>query len=194
MVLLSRIYTKGGDKGKTSLGNGQRVLKSDLIIKTIGEVDEANAFIGWAYALSISPIRDILKRIQNDLFDVGADLCMPENGNSQSSKLKITDKQVEKIEALIDELNSSLPPLTSFILPGGTQLGSALHLARTVVRRAEREAVALQNEMAINPNLIKYLNRLSDLLFVIARYANTRLTEGNNEEILWIPGKSTSEP
>jgi cob(I)alamin adenosyltransferase len=181
MVQLTRIYTKGGDKGKTSLGNGERILKSHIRMNAIGTVDEANAMIGWTRIELSGSLNDLLRSIQNDLFDLGADLCMPE---WSQAALRITNDQATALEKRIDDINSSLEPLNSFILPGGSEAAARLHLARTVVRRAERDVVRLHSETPINPQAIKYLNRLSDLLFVLCRHVN----KNGVEDVLWIPG------
>lgn len=187
MVQLTRIYTKSGDKGKTALGNGQRVYKNCARIEAIGEVDEANAFLGWAIQFCQEDLAAILLKVQNDLFDLGADLCVPENTESPSNnRLTILNSQVEYLEQTIDQLNANLPPLTSFVLPGGTQAAAALHLARTVVRRAERRVVALSLEETVNVEVMKYLNRLSDLLFVMARFVNAQKDAPG--DVLWVPG------
>lgn len=183
MVRLSKIYTKTGDKGKTSLGNSKRVSKAHLRIEAIGLVDEVNAAIGWAITVVTSDINLVLKRIQNDLFDMGADLCMPE-GNG----LKITDEQVVFLEDTLDSYNAHLKPLSSFILPGGSKEAAPLHMARTIARRAERGLVRLDEKTSINPFIIKYINRLSDLLFVFSRFVNNK----GEDDILWIPGKNCS--
>lgn len=182
MVQLTRIYTKGGDKGKTSLGNGQRVLKSSPRIEAIGQVDEVNAFIGLC-AHEPSSVCNLLKKIQMDLFDLGADLCMPEN---DQTKLKITPDHVLMLEEMIDHYNQALAPLNSFVLPGGSILSSYLHIARTVTRRAERFLCGLHQDEPLNPQTIIYLNRLSDLLFVLGRYMNDK----GAKDVLWIPGFS----
>ncbi len=183
MVQLTRIYTKGGDKGKTSLGTKERVLKSSPRIAAIGDVDEANSFIGLARLHGEGEIDRLLSRIQNDLFDLGADLCIP--GEKDDAKdLRIQPSQVTFLEEAIDHYNATLPPLKSFVLPGGTPLSATLHQARTGVRRAERTVCSLNEEDPLNPFIIHYLNRLSDLLFVLARYANHQ-EEG---DILWVPG------
>lgn len=180
MVRLDRIYTKSGDKGKTSLGTGQRLLKSDPRVQAIGDVDELNAFLGLVVHFSTdSTLTDLLQKIQNDLFDVGADLCIPD-----TKKLAITTDYVTRLERAIDNYNQHLKPLTSFVLPGGTTASTHLHLARTICRRAERSIVALTVEDTINPSLLSYINRLSDLLFVLARFAN----EGK-DILLWEPQK-----
>jgi len=182
MVTLTRIYTKGGDKGKTSLGSKARVLKSSAIIQAIGDVDEGNACIGLARPHAPQDIDLILSRVQNDLFDVGADLCIPDTEKTESS-LRIVSTQVEALEKDLDLYNEGLAPLTSFVLPGGTPLAATLHHARTVIRRAERSVCALHQETSLNPLLIAYLNRLSDFLFVLARFAN----QGPGD-VLWVPG------
>lgn len=184
MVLLSKIYTKSGDKGKTALGDGERIFKDHARIEAIGEVDEANAFIGLAFQCSTDEIKTLLQKIQNNLFDLGADLCV-KDGEKTTNKLKVTKEQVSFLEAMIDTYNQSLPNLTSFVLPGGTEFATALHLARTVVRRAERRVISLSHENNINPEIIKYLNRLSDLLFVLARFSNHQSSRG---DVLWMPG------
>lgn len=179
MVRLDRIYTKSGDKGKTSLGTGERLLKSDPRVQAIGDVDELNAFLGLVIHFSTDPIMaDLLQKIQNDLFDVGADLCMPD-----TKKIAITDSYVTRLENAIDDYNQHLKPLTSFVLPGGSSTSTYLHLARTICRRGERSIVLLAAEDTINPYLLSYVNRLSDLLFVLGRFAN----EG--KDILWEPQK-----
>jgi len=190
MVLLTRIYTKGGDKGKTSLGTGERLFKHALRIEVIGEVDEANAFIGKA-CFSLLKLGEEgqtgakkLQKIQQDLFDVGADLCVPDKVSIE--KLKISNRQVERLEKELDGMNENLLPLTSFILPGGSEASSDLHIARCVVRRVERKLCALLEKEALNPSLLQYLNRLSDYLFVMARYFNQK----GKGDILWIPGKN----
>ncbi len=189
MVRLTKIYTKTGDQGKTSLGIKERIFKDTPRIEAIGEVDEANAFIGWAQQYSPEILSDLLSKVQNTLFDVGADLCVPEDKKEDKS-LRITQNQVQFIEVKIDEFNANLPPLSSFVLPGGTKAASALHLARTVVRRAERRVVALQNEEVLNPEILRYLNRLSDLLFVLARYANHLELDKESRDVLWVPGEN----
>lgn len=186
MVQLTRIYTRGGDKGKTSLGSGMRVLKSDARIQAIGDVDEANAAIGWARQSAEKSIDALLARIQNDLFDLGADLCMPEE---KEGALRVIASQVEFLEKKIDTLNAELEPLNSFVLPAGSSSSTALHMARTVVRRAERSLVALNKNQPINGEAVKYLNRLSDLLFVLGRHANDK----GKKDVLWVPGQSRVE-
>jgi cob(I)alamin adenosyltransferase len=188
MVRLTRIYTRGGDRGETSLSDGTRVKKHVLRIEAIGTVDEANATIGLARLQTGSHAQagpdTMLSRIQNDLFDLGADLSTPEGGGGAKGPLRIFPTQVERLEHEIDAMNAELQPLDSFVLPGGTELAAALHLARTVVRRAERLAVALADDETVNPEAIKYLNRLSDHLFVLARTANDK----GLSDVLWRPG------
>lgn len=188
MVRLTRIYTRGGDKGETSLTDGTRVKKHALRVEAVGTVDEANAVIGLARLQTGSHAQaepdTMLGRIQNDLFDLGADLSTPEGGGGAKGPLRILASQVERLEHEIDAMNAELQPLDSFVLPGGTGLAAALHLGRTVVRRAERLAVALAERETINPEAIKYLNRLSDHLFVLARAANDK----GLSDVLWRPG------
>ena len=188
MVKLTRIYTRGGDKGETSLSDGTRVKKHALRIEAIGAVDEANAAIGMARLETGSHAQagpdTMLGRIQNDLFDLGADISTPEGGGGAKGPLRILATQVERLEHEIDAMNTELKPLDSFVLPGGTELAAALHVARTVVRRAERLAVALAEKETVNPEAIKYLNRLSDHLFQLARTANDK----GLSDVLWRPG------
>jgi len=192
MVRLTRIYTRGGDKGETSLGDGSRVPKQALRVEAYGTVDEANAAIGLA-RLHADPDTDaMLARIQNDLFDLGADLCTPEDGRRKSAgeagggggALRIVAAQVVRLEGEIDAMNAGLRPLDSFILPGGTPAAAYLHLARTVTRRAERLVCALAAEERVNPEAVKYLNRLSDHLFVLGR----RVNDNGARDVLWQPG------
>ncbi|MBC7905719.1 MAG: cob(I)yrinic acid a,c-diamide adenosyltransferase [Rhodospirillaceae bacterium] len=187
MVRLTRIYTRGGDKGHTSLGNGARVPKHALRVEAYGTVDEANAVIGVArLATASDPAADaMLARIQNDLFDLGADLCTPAaEGEQPGQALRVTPEQVTRLEAEIDAMNAELAPLDSFILPGGTPAAAHLHVGRTVVRRAERLITALAEIEPVNPQAIAYANRLSDHFFVLARHLNGRGTA----DILWVPG------
>ncbi len=190
MVRLTRIYTKTGDKGTTALGDGRRVSKDAPRIEAFGSVDELNAVLGLAIlSLTDDAAADLLRTIQNDLFDLGADLCVPERPKSGRAKrarppLRITEDHVRPLEQAIDRFNAALDPLTSFVLPGGTAASAWLHLARTVCRRAERRVVALGQRETINAQTIIYLNRLSDLLFVMARRAN----EGGRADVLWVPG------
>lgn len=187
MVTLNRIYTRIGDGGETRLATGETVSKTSLRVEAYGAVDEANACIGLArlHTRSDARLDPILARVQNELFDLGADLATPAKADEAlGAALRMVDGQVERLEAEIDALNGSLPPLTSFVLPGGTPAAAALHLARTVSRRAERAAVALKESgEAVTPAAMRYLNRLSDLLFVAARFAND---EGRSEP-LWRP-------
>lgn len=186
MVRLTRIYTKGGDTGQTSLGDGERVDKFDDRVAAYGTVDEANACIGLARLHATGPIDAMLAAIQNDLFDLGADLCTPEAADPKYPPLRIVEAQVERLEREIDTMNAALAPLNSFILPGGSALAANLHLARTVARRAEREIVRLAAHTTINPAAIRYINRLSDHLFVLSRHAN----EDGASDVLWVPGKN----
>jgi cob(I)alamin adenosyltransferase len=183
MVRLTRIYTRGGDQGETSLGDGTRVPKDSLRVEAFGTVDEANAAIGLARVHASGTALDMLARIQHDLFDLGADLCTPEASKRGEEALRIIAAQTERLEREIDAMNADLPPLDSFILPGGTPLAAALHLARTITRRAERFVVALALVEKVNPEAVKYLNRLSDHLFVLSRVANRA-----SGDILWQPG------
>lgn len=188
MVVLNRIYTKTGDNGTTALGSGERRLKSDLRIDAYGTVDETNAAIGLArlHLKSEPDVDAIIGRVQNDLFDLGADFAVPETEGAPKERLRIVEAQVTRLETEIDRLNAELKPLRSFILPGGEPSAAFLHQARTVCRRAERLAVLLSQNPAekVNPAAIRYLNRLSDLLFVAARYVNGR----GERDVLWIPG------
>ena len=191
MVKLTRIYTRGGDKGETSLGDGARVVKHDLRVAAYGTVDEANAAVGLARLHADPEIDEILARVQNDLFDLGADLCTPEAENPKHPPLRVTADQVTRLEREIDELNQALEPLTSFVLPGGSPAAAYLHLARTLTRRAERDMTAFAagpavDPGALNPEALRYVNRLSDLLFVLARHANDR----GAKDVLWQPGQN----
>lgn len=184
MVRLTRIYTRGGDAGETSLGDGARVVKHDLRVEAFGTVDEANAAIGLARLSVVGETDAMLARIQNDLFDLGADLCTPEDGRKSAGALRIQASQVARLEREIDALNAELKPLDSFILPGGTACAAHLHLARTITRRAERLVAALAARETVNPEALKYLNRLSDHLFVLGRHVNDR----GARDVLWTPG------
>ncbi|KRB21382.1 MULTISPECIES: cob(I)yrinic acid a,c-diamide adenosyltransferase [Mesorhizobium] len=192
MVKLNKIYTRTGDDGTTGLGTGERRLKSDLRVDAYGTVDEANACIGVARvhtAVSHPAIDAMLSRIQNDLFDLGADLAVPDDGKPLGYEpLRITPVQTDRVEKDIDLLNKDLQPLKSFVLNGGTPAAAALHLARTVVRRAERLMVALAQDPAehVNRDGLKYINRVSDFLFVAARAVN----DNGNADVLWVPGKN----
>jgi cob(I)alamin adenosyltransferase len=177
-VRLTRIYTRGGDGGETSLGDGLRVSKLDPLVRSYGEIDELNSVLGWALREARDPR---LVRIQNELFDLGADLSVP--FAEGDGKLRITGPAVERLEADCDEANAPLGALRSFVLPGGSEAGARLHVARAVCRRAEREVLAASLERPVNPLAVIYLNRLSDLLFVLARAANA-----GADEPLWVPG------
>jgi cob(I)alamin adenosyltransferase len=191
MVKLTKIYTKTGDDGSTGLASGARVRKDDLRVETYGTVDEANAALGVAVS-HCSPgeavackLADLLKMMQQDLFDVGADLSTPfAKDEKPGKKLRIVESQTLRLEKTIDEYNEQLSPLNSFVLPGGTPIAASLHVARTIVRRAERLAVALGAKEQVNQEAIKYLNRLSDLLFVLCRVAN----DFGKGDVLWVPG------
>ena len=191
MVRLTRIYTRGGDKGETSLGDGARVPKQALRVEAYGTVEEANAALGLArlYTEADPEADAMLGRIQNELFDLGADLCTPETGRRAAGALRIAAAQVERLEREIDTMNAALRPLDSFILPGGSAAAAHLHLARTVTRRAERLVCALAAAEPVNPEAVKYLNRLSDHLFVLGR----RVNDGGARDVLWRPG-ATREP
>jgi cob(I)alamin adenosyltransferase len=184
MVYLSRIYTKTGDLGETGLGDGSRVPKDHPRVIAYGSVDELNALLGVLVGqVADQTMIDWIRGIQNDLFDVGADLCLPEKDSETA--LRVQAVQATRLEHQIDQLNERLTPLKSFILPGGTSAAAWCHLARTVCRRAEREVVTLSHHEKVNPQVIVYLNRLSDLLFVLARVCND---DGRND-VLWVPGK-----
>lgn len=188
MVYLSRIYTKTGDQGQTGLGDGTRVPKDHPRVAAYGTVDELNSVVGLLLASqSALPEAELLQLIQNDLFDLGADLCRPQSPDETAGqRLRIHADQVGRLEQAIDRLNAPLQPLTSFVLPGGSPASAWCHLARTVCRRAEREVVALMREDAVNPQALIYLNRLSDLLFVLSRVYN----DAGSRDVLWHPGKS----
>lgn len=183
MVRIDRVVTRGGDTGETSLGNGERVAKDAARVEAFGAVDEANAAIGVLrlHASDDTTADAMLARIQNDLFDVGADLCVP---GEAGARLRLNDAPAARLEAEIVEMNATLPPLTSFILPGGTSAAAHAHVARTTVRRAERRVVALAHAEAVNPAVLRYLNRLSDHLFVLGR----RLNGNAAHDVLWVPG------
>ena len=178
MIKLDKIYTKGGDKGQTSLGDGHRVGKNVPRIKAYGEIDEANSTIGVAYIYSSDELRLILRKVQHHLFDIGADLCKPYKGENS----KRFEKQVLFLESELDKLNEKLGELSSFILPGGTNASAFLHLSRTIIRRAERSIIDLLEKEEVNPTLLEYINRLSDFLFVAARFENREVGD-----ILWTP-------
>ena len=184
-VRLTRIYTRGGDRGETSLGDGQRVAKTEARIEAYGTVDELNSFLGAVLAAPDLPeeFRPWLERVQNDLFDVGADLCVPLA--DERERLRVTEDQVEWLEGLCDLVNDRLEPLKSFILPAGGEVAARLHVARAVCRRAERRSVSLAEAQDANPVALAYLNRLSDLLYILARSAS------QGDEVLWKPGSSS---
>lgn len=187
MVNLTRIYTRGGDKGETSLGDGTRVPKSAPLVEAYGTVDEANAIIGVArlHTAGDAATDAMLSRIQNDLFDLGADLCTPVVPNeAPGASLRIVRAQIDRLEREIDGMNAHLPPLKSFVLPGGTAAAAHLHVARTVVRRAERLIAAAIPACAVNPFALAYANRLSDHLFVLSRHLNAQA----KGDVLWVPG------
>jgi cob(I)alamin adenosyltransferase len=184
MVTLSKIYTKTGDLGETGLGDGSRISKASLRITAIGAVDEANSAIGIARLDAEDETDAMLARVQNDLFDLGADLCAPEDGRKAEGRLRISGAQVERLEREIDAMNATLSPLTSFVLPGGTALAAHLHLARAIARRAECAIVELSAKEQINPEALRYANRLSDHLFVASRFANDK----GVQDVLWVPG------
>jgi cob(I)alamin adenosyltransferase len=198
MVRLTKIYTRTGDDGTTGLGDGSRVIKTDTRVEAYGTVDEANAAIGLCVVeaerspnvAQAGEIAALLRVIQNDLFDVGADLCCPcEPGEKPGSRLRVVASQTERLERTIDRFNDRMKPLDSFVLPGGTPLAAALHLARTITRRAERVTVQLAAQSggeATNPESVRYLNRLSDLLFVLSRVAN----DEGAQDVKWVPGAS----
>jgi cob(I)alamin adenosyltransferase len=190
MVVLSKIYTRTGDDGTTALGSGRRVAKYDLRVEAYGTLDETNAVIGIARLhTKDQPVLDaILTRIQNDLFDLGADLCFPDETKDARGRLAVTDAQVGQLESEIDTLNRELEPLRSFVLPGGSPAASFLHLARTISRRAERLMVALaaREGETVGAPALRYINRLSDFLFVAARFANDK----GKSDVMWVPGKN----
>ena len=200
MIKLTKIYTRTGDKGKTSLGDGTRVSKEDFRVDAYGTIDEANSVIGLARTRTKNAelilLDNILATIQNELFDLGAELSIPpsKENNLLIEKTKITNGQIDRIENEIDQLNVNLKDLDSFVLPGGTLASSYLHLARTIVRKSERLMVKMnsQNKGCISDTALKYINRLSDLLFVAARYSN-QVDIGGTGDILWQPGSSREE-
>lgn len=194
MVRLDKIYTRGGDAGATSLADGARRRKDDIRVEAYGAIDETNAAIGvarLAVEAEDQPLDAMLERIQNDLFDLGADLCTPETAQGRGpggQRLTVTEAQVTRLEAEIDRLNAELAPLRSFVLPGGTAAAAYLHLARTVCRRAERMMVELADTPGetVSASAIKYVNRLSDFLFVASRFANAK----GSGDVLWVPGRN----
>ena len=182
-VRLTKIYTRGGDAGETSLGDGSRVEKLDCRIGAFGAVDELNSAIGVVLAGDLAgELREPLERVQNELFDVGADLAVPWG---VSDRLRVSQESIDELERLCDHFNADLPELRSFVLPGGTEAAARLHVARTLCRRAERDALLASRELGINPLVLTYLNRLSDLLFILARSANAA---AGRDEPLWRPG------
>ena len=184
-IRLTRIYTRGGDGGATSLGDGSRVSKLDRRIVAFGAVDELNSALGVVLAGEVPPeVRPVLERVQNELFDVGADLSVP---GEIEGRLRIEEPLVERLERDCDAFNADLPELTSFVLPGGTTAAAGLHVARTICRRAEREAIAAGTECRLGASVVPYLNRLSDLLFILARASNALASQ---DEPLWKPGGS----
>jgi cob(I)alamin adenosyltransferase len=191
MVYLSRIYTKTGDTGETALGDQSRVPKDHPRVTAYGSVDELNAVLGLLRLQSDANTQALLAAIQNDLFDVGADLCVPQSADEPpGSRLRVRPEQAVQLEAAIDRLNAGLAPLTSFVLPGGRPAAAWCHFARTVCRRAERDVVTLARSETINPRVVVYLNRLSDLLFVLAR----RFNDHGKDDVLWVPGGTHGEP
>lgn len=189
MVVLNKIYTKTGDAGETALGNGARVAKYSLRVNAYGSVDEVNATAGLARLNATGEMDDQLAAIQNDLFDLGADLCRPDMARDHEAEytpLRMAPEQVARLEGEIDAMNAGLEPLRSFILPGGTPLAAHLHMCRTVCRRAERLCVELATMEEINPAAVQYLNRLSDWFFVASRIAN----DPAGGDVLWVPGKN----
>jgi cob(I)alamin adenosyltransferase len=194
MVYLSRIYTKTGDQGETALGDGSRVAKDHPRVAAYGSVDELNAVLGLLLAQhpagpDTAGFAELVRSIQNDLFDVGADLCRPQPADEAAGqRLRVRPEQARRLEAVIDQLNDRLEPLRSFVLPGGSAAAAWCHLARTICRRAERDVVTLARAETINPQVIIYLNRLSDLLFVLARVSN----RDGRDDVLWVPGKTVA--
>lgn len=187
MVVLNKIYTRTGDKGDTALGNGTRVAKHDVRVEAYGTSDELNCFVGVARLHATADTDAALARIQNDLFDLGADLCRPDmeqDATAEYPPLRMIDSQVDRLEAEIDMMNAALEPLRSFILPGGSELAAHLHVCRTVARRAERLATDLATRETVNDAAVRYLNRLSDWFFVAARMANN----AGKDDVLWVPG------
>ena len=191
MVVLNKIYTRTGDAGTTALGSGERVPKHALRIAAYGTIDETNAAIGMArvhLGNALPGLDGKLIRMQNDLFDLGADLCVPDGDGRKGKQnpLRVSDAQVQRLEDEIDEMNTELQPLRSFVLPGGSPASAALHVARTVCRRAERLMVELDSREKLNPDALRYMNRLSDFFFVAARVANDR----GGSDVLWVPGEN----
>ncbi|NWG45152.1 MAG: cob(I)yrinic acid a,c-diamide adenosyltransferase [Alphaproteobacteria bacterium] len=183
MVTINKVYTRTGDAGTTALGTGERLSKDSVRVEAYGSVDELNAVLGLARLETDGALGDTLGRIQNDLFDLGGDLCIPEGTKLDFEPLRVTEGQVSWLESEIDRLNADLAPLTSFILPGGSRASALLHHARTVARRAERRMVTLAAGESVGAPALKYINRLSDFLFVAARHANRA-----SGDVLWVPG------
>ena len=183
-VRLTRIYTRAGDSGETTLGDGTRTSKLDPLVVAFGTVDELNAVLGWVLVEAPPSVAPWLQRIQNELFDVGADLSVPFDDSRE--RLRVAQEQIAALERECDQVNATLEPLKSFVLPGGSEYAARVHIARAVCRRAEREALAASRERAVNPLALAYPNRLSDLLFILARAANADA----GEEPLWKPGAS----
>jgi cob(I)alamin adenosyltransferase len=190
MVKLTKIYTRGGDGGTTSLGDGARLPKHHARVAAYGTVDEANAVIGLARLHTDGDADRMLADIQNDLFDLGADLCTPATSKRSTGALRVSDAQVDRLEQEIDVLNAELSPLTSFVLPGGSPASAHLHLARTIVRRAERMITELMVTETVNDAALRYVNRLSDHLFVLGRHLNER----GDGDVLWRPGANLGTP
>ena len=184
MVKLDKIYTRGGDKGLTSLGTGKRVKKNSLRIKSFGEIDELNSCLGVSLCFVSKSLIKSIKKIQNDLFDIGADLCIPQ----KKKKVKLLSNEILFLESELDKMNGKLKKLSSFVLPGGTESSAFLHLSRAIARRAERSVIELKAKEDVNPDILKYLNRLSDFLFVAARFENKKVGD-----ILWAPNKYNNE-
>jgi cob(I)alamin adenosyltransferase len=183
-IRLTRIYTRGGDRGETSLGDGSRVPKLDCRIAAFGTVDELNSLLGLALAADVTDeLRGVLERVQNELFDVGADISVP---FGVADRLRVSQSQIDSLEADCDRFNADLPELKSFVLPGGSEAAALLHVARAVCRRAERDVLEASEQVELNPLVLVYLNRLSDLLFILARAANA-----GGDEPLWKPGRSS---
>lgn len=185
MVKLNKIYTRTGDDGTTGLVNGPRRSKADLRVDAYGSIDETNAAIGLARVETVGELDKMLEEIQNDLFDLGADLATPQQSDNKAD-LRVLSTQTKRLEDEIDRLNEKLAPLKSFVLPGGSKASAYLHLARTVARRAERIIVSLSAQEQVNKDALGYINRLSDFLFVAARYAN----DCGRNDVLWVPGKN----
>lgn len=191
MVFLNRIYTRSGDTGETSLGDCSRVPKTHARISAYGNVDELNSVLGLVRSVELpDSLDDWLFRIQNDLFDLGADLCVPESDAPEYPPLRVVESQTQQLETWIDQINESLEPLESFVLPGGSPASAWLHLARTVCRRAEIAVWRLREDEPLNDQVAQYLNRLSDLLFVLAQHCNNN----GKDSVLWVPGKNREQP